>query len=219
MPEPSESAGVQGLIERLKAEGVSAGEAQARGLITEAQREADQIVARARQEADAILEEAHHEADKTRKAGEDAVRQAVRDAVLTLREEVAERFRSHLKRLIGGALSDPEFLRRMLTVVVQKSLPEEEKRLEVLLPGLGADADQIRRDPEEWRQTELGQFVSSLAADTLREGLSLGTSDGGLRVRVIDDDVEIDLGEEAITDLLQTYLLPRFRALMEGIGT
>ena len=35
-----------------------------------------------------------------------------------------------------------------------------------------------------------------------------------LVVRVVDQNVEIDLTEEAIADLLNQHLLPRFRAIM-----
>ncbi len=220
MAEPTQSTGVQGLIERLKAEGVTAGEEQAKALLADTQREADRTVAEARRQAETILEEAYLEADRTRKAGEEAVRQAVRDAVLTLREEVAGRFQARLRRLVGQAIEDPEFLKRMILVVALKSLPEsEEQLLEVQLPVPPVEIDRIRRDPDEWRQGELGRFVAALSAETLREGLTFGAGDHaqGLTVRVVEDDIQIDLTDEAVGELLYRYLLPRFRALMEGI--
>lgn len=222
MAEQTQTTGVQTLIDRLKAEGVTAGEEQAKALLAEARREADRTVADARREAETIAEEARREAARTRKAGEEAIRQAVRDAVLTLREEVAEKFQARLDRLVGQVMAEPEFLRRLILVIASKSLPESEgKLLEVELPVPPAEIDRIRRDPDEWRQSDLGRFVSGLAAETLHEGLTFGSGDHthGLTVRVVEDDVLIDLSDESVSGLLYRYLLPRFRALMEGIDS
>lgn len=222
MAEQTQTTGVQTLIDRLKAEGVTAGEDQAKALLAEARREADRTVADARREAETIAVDARREAGRTHKAGEEAIRQAVRDAVLTLREEVADKFHARLDRLVGQVMAEPEFLRRLILVIAAKSLPEAEgDRLEVEFPVPPAEIDLIRRDPDEWRQSDLGRFVSGLAAETLREGLTFGSGDQarGLTVRVVDQDVLIDLSSEAVTALLYRYLLPRFRALMEGIDT
>jgi V/A-type H+-transporting ATPase subunit E len=56
--------------------------------------------------------------------------------------------------------------------------------------------------------------------DILREGLDIGARDdqeAGIRIQLLDDDLEIDLTDRAIADLLLRHLVPRFRAMMEGI--
>ena len=40
--------------------------------------------------------------------------------------------------------------------------------------------------------------------------------EGGARVRVVGEDLEIDLTNEAISKLLLKHLLPRYRAILEG---
>ena len=39
----------------------------------------------------------------------------------------------------------------------------------------------------------------------------------GIRVRLLDDDLEIDLTDEAIAELLLEHLQPRFRAVLTGM--
>jgi V/A-type H+-transporting ATPase subunit E len=38
----------------------------------------------------------------------------------------------------------------------------------------------------------------------------------GIRVRLKDEELELDLSDRAIADLLLEHLQPRFRAVMEG---
>ena len=40
---------------------------------------------------------------------------------------------------------------------------------------------------------------------------------GGARVQVVGDDLEIDLSDEAVSALILRHLLPRFRAILEGV--
>ena len=54
----------------------------------------------------------------------------------------------------------------------------------------------------------------------LREGIELkpmGDTTPGIRIRLVGQDVEIDLTERAVADLLLKHLLPRYRAVLEGV--
>ncbi len=54
----------------------------------------------------------------------------------------------------------------------------------------------------------------------LREGVDLkpsGETNGGMRVRLVGEDLEIDLSDEALSELLLGYLIPRFRAIVTGV--
>jgi V/A-type H+-transporting ATPase subunit E len=65
-------------------------------------------------------------------------------------------------------------------------------------------------------------FVLSMGGGMLREGMSFGVSDdgeAGIRVRLVDDEVQIDFTESALRDLLLRHMLPRFRALLRGAVT
>jgi V/A-type H+/Na+-transporting ATPase subunit E len=62
-------------------------------------------------------------------------------------------------------------------------------------------------------------FVLSMGGGLLRDGMSFGVADdgeAGIRVRLIDDDVQIDFTESALSGLLLRHMLPRFRALLRG---
>jgi V/A-type H+-transporting ATPase subunit E len=54
----------------------------------------------------------------------------------------------------------------------------------------------------------------------LREGVDLKPSDsigGGIRIRLVGEDLEIDLSDKAISELLLQTMLPRYRTIVSGV--
>src|SRR5208337_251213 len=89
----------------------------------------------------------------------------------------------------------------------------------LLLPAEIVSLEDLQRKPEQATPGTLMHFVLSLGGGMLREGISFGVTDdgeAGIRVRLVDDDVRIDLTESAISELLLRHMLPRFRALLRG---
>ena len=51
-----------------------------------------------------------------------------------------------------------------------------------------------------------------------RHKVRLGkTTQKGIKISLIDEEIEIDLTEEALTDLIYHLLIPRYHELLEGI--
>jgi V/A-type H+/Na+-transporting ATPase subunit E len=214
-----ESAGVDNLIDRLRDDGIAKGRSQAEALVTAAQKQASDIVATAQREAEAILVKAKEEAAKQKSAGESAIGLAMRDTILALEGGLVKEFRNTLAHLVKGLLADPTFLQRLILEVASKTAPPTGKRAELLLPAEIVSLEDLRRKPEEATPGTLMHFVLSLGGGMLREGMSFGVADdaeAGVRVRLVDDDVQIDLTESAISELLLRHMLPRFRALLRG---
>jgi V/A-type H+/Na+-transporting ATPase subunit E len=215
-----ESAGVDKLIDRLRDDGIAQGRSQAQALVTAAQKQASDIVATAQRQADSILVNAKEEAGKLKAAGEHAIALAMRDTILSLEGEIVKEFRNELVQLIKGLLADPAFLQRLILEVASKAAPASTgKRVELLLPAEIVSLEDLQRKPEQATPGTLMHFVLSLGGGMLREGISFGVTDdgeAGIRVRLVDDDVRIDLTESAISELLLRHMLPRFRALLRS---
>jgi V/A-type H+-transporting ATPase subunit E len=215
----AESAGVESLIGRLRDEGITQGRVQAEALVTEAQQQAANLVATAQQAADAILVKAREEAGKLKAAGEDAIRLAMRDTILALEGDLLKGFVDRLRRLVKGVLADPAFLQRLILEVGGRVAPTGAQRSEVLLPAELVSLEDLQSKPEEATPGTLMHFVLSLGGGMLREGMQFGVSEdgeAGIRVRLVDEDVQIDLTESAVSQLLLRHMLPRFRALLRG---
>jgi V/A-type H+/Na+-transporting ATPase subunit E len=213
--------GVKELIQRLREEGVTAGSKQAQALLEEARVKAEDIIDQARREAELVRQQARADAQRSRTAGEEAIRLAVRDAILTLRSEITEQFAGRVRRLVAQSLDNEAFIKQLILEVVHRAPPARAVGpRQVLLPSDVVGLDDLRRNPEKVKEGTLSHLVLSLASDMLRDGVSFGNASDearGIRVKLTEEDVQIDLTERAIADLLLRHLLPRFRALLEGV--
>jgi len=213
-----ESAGVESLIGRLRDEGITQGRTQAEALVTAAQQQAAELVATAQKEAEAILVRAKEEAGKLKAAGEDAIRLAMRDTILAVEGDLLKEFGDRLRRLVKGVLADPAFLQRLILEVAGRVAPTS-ARAELLLPAALVSLEDLQSTPEEATPGTLMHFVLSLGGGMLRDGMHFGVSEdgeAGIRVRLVEEDVQIDVTESAISQLLLRHMLPRFRALLRG---
>jgi len=217
--ESTTSTGVQQLIDRLQSEGVRKGQAEADAVVTAARAQAMKILDEARQEADQLVKSAQQEADRTRNNGEEAVRLAGRDAILHLTEELRKDFERKLQKLVGHTLKDTEFLKQLILEVARRAMPEDEKsNMKVLLPADQVTNEDLSQKKEKLPKDSLAKFVLSLGGAAVRDGLTFAVADSdvpGIRVQIVDDDLQIDLTTDTLTHFLLQHLTPRFQVMMQ----
>lgn len=216
------SSGIEALIDKLKDQGVQKGRDEAAQILKDAQTEAELLLKQAQDEADQLKSKAQREVTQRRQAGEDALKMAARDLLLDVKESLARSFTDQVDRLTKQQVNTEEFMQRMILELVGRVREQSEldaaAKLEVLLPAQFIGLDELRRNASEYKEGRLSQFVQSLSADLLRDGVSFNSHKGeGIRVRLLDKEVEVDLTDKAIAQLLLLHLQPRFRALLEGV--
>ena len=216
------SSGMEALIQRLRDEGVGGGRAQAEKIINDADARAEWTIAQAEEEAQRILNKARDAAARLETAGREALNVAARDAVLTLKTQLTQRFTREVRRLVGKELEKKELLQKLILEVAGRVREEtaDADAVEVLLPRNVLGLEELSRNPEELEKGKLTRFIRLINVDLLREGISFGVAKddrGGLRLRLKDQGITLDLSDEAIAAVLLEHLQPRFRALLEGI--
>ncbi len=218
------SAGVEQLIERLRDEGVLAGRLRADEIVAEAERRAAAVIAEAEQTAQSMVAQAQLEVDRLKRGGQDALAIAMRDIVLKLKAQLSDVIGERVKRLIAKELQQEDFLRMLLLEVAgqvrEDNRIDECKKVEMVLPRHRIGLEELRRQPLELEEGSLSHFIINVAADELRKGVVFSTSEdlqGGLRIRLVDHDIQIDLTDETLSELLLEHLQPRFRAMLEGM--
>ena len=90
---------------------------------------------------------------------------------------------------------------------------------DVVSAGVAA-LDELRRRPEELRERSPSHFVLSVANNVLRDGISFGTAGdltGGIRARLQEGEIQVDLTPDKVADVLLEHLHPRFRARVKKI--
>jgi V/A-type H+-transporting ATPase subunit E len=215
--ETPQASGVQDLIARIRDDGVDAGMKKADEIIAEARREAARLLAQAQSQADQTQRKASAEIESYRHAALEALKLAARDTRLQLEAGLIAAFENHVKRLVESVTYEGGYLRGLIMVLagqVAEQYPRDQK-LEILVSDLlcGREAENEQLD-QIMRDTVLG-----ISDDMLREGVEIIPSSdmtGGVRVRVVGENLEFDLTDEAISKLLLKHLLPRYRSILEG---
>ncbi|MGK7912779.1 MAG: hypothetical protein AB4050_15095 [Synechococcus sp.] len=216
------SAGVQALIDRLKQQGIEAGKSEAELVVSDAQARAKLILEQARQQADEMVAKAQGEVDTLKKSGQEALTIAARDTILGLKSKLTQQFTGEVKRIVGEETQKEELLQRLILEVAGRVREEVtgSETTEVLLPQRVVGLEELSRNPEELEEGTLTYFVRLVGRDLLREGVNFRVADdteGGLRLRLVDSEVVLDLSDSAIAETLLEHLQPRFRALLEGM--
>lgn len=221
MNDTKETSGVQELIDKLKNQGVNEGQKQAEQILKEAHNKASRILTQAQAEVDKLLSETRHTLEVERKSSHEAIKIAFRDTEIALRSRVREAFSAHLKRLISLQLEDKDFIKELVLAIASVKTPEiaQASQVEVLLPSKIFETDENGTHLSKDGKKRMQHLVLGITDGMLREGVELKSSTdvkGGIKVRFTGKDIELDLTDEAFTDLLLKYLLPRYREIVSG---
>lgn len=215
----ADGAGVQQLIDRIRRDGVTKGRSEGEALIASAREEAVRILDQAKTEAEQIRSAARADAQRLQKSTEEALRLAARDAVLALNEALRTDFTAKVQRMVSHTMQDRTFLERLILEIARRAMPEDAgQAVDVLLPANVISAEELKKNPQELAEGSLSRFILELSNEVLREGLTFLPAEDdrpGLRIQLKDHDVEIELSDDAVTELLMEHLSPRFRALMD----
>lgn len=216
--ETQQASGVHELISRIRDDGVQAGQDKADEIISQARQEATRLVSEARAEAEEIQSKAAASIESEHQAALEALKMAARDTRLQLASEVTAAFEQQVKRLVAPVTYDGSFIRSLILVLagqVAEQFPVDQE-LQILVSDLIAG----REHENEALDQQARESVLGIASDMLREGVEIipdSEVTGGARVRVVGQDLEVDLTDDAIANLLLKHLLPRYRAILEGI--
>ena len=126
-------------------------------------------------------------------------------------------FEQHVKRLVAPVTHDGSFIRTMILALAGQAVEQypPDQELEILVSDLIAG----RKDENPDLDQRVKEGVLGISGEMLREGVKIiPDSDvpGGARVKVVGEQLEIDLTDDAIAALLLKHLLPRYRAILDG---
>ncbi|KPK94638.1 MAG: ATP synthase subunit E [Deltaproteobacteria bacterium SM23_61] len=211
------ASGVQELIGRIRDEGVQSGRQEAEKILQKARDEAAKILSDAKAESQAMREKAQTDIEAYRAAALEALKLSARDTVLQLKSKVASSFEVFVRRLVTSATHDEEFIKALVLVLAGHVADEfiKDREVQILIDKAILSGQSDPKLRERGKQT-----IMALSSDMLREGIQLipsGEVHGGARVRLVKDQLEIDLSDKALAHMLYQSLLPRFRAILEGI--
>jgi V/A-type H+-transporting ATPase subunit E len=205
---------LQDLIETLKKQGVENGEKAGEEIVASARKQAEDIVAQARREAASIVAQAKEESDKQMKRLQSSMEIAASQFVSNLKGVIEENLLTlPLHQELTGALSDPAFLKNLMTRFVESyAAGTQQEDIQLLLPK-GAQ-EQLRDFAVQLMARHYGQgkggdqLVLDLEAHDVKFGFQVNKKDGHVR---------LDFSDEAFLSLFLGFLSPKFRDLFKSI--
>ena len=195
---------LQELIEQIKKDGVEAAESQAEAILTAAKDEAEKIISDAKAQAEKLVADAKAENEKTVKSGEDALRQASRNLLISFRESVTKELKAILAESVSSVYSSDALAGIIVNLV------------EGFKNNAAAEDITIVLGSEDLKKIE--DTVLSALKEKALSGVTLKANDnfdGGFRIAVNDGGAYYDYSAEAVTDMLSNYLSPKIAALMK----
>ncbi len=195
---------LQELIEHIKKEGVAAAEEQAAAILQAAQIKADVMIASAKVETEEILRNAEAENQRMMQTGNDALRQAGRNLLISFRASVVKELDAVVQERVASLYASEVFPELMMRVLEAWAKNPEAESLSLLVSN-----DDL-------------QALEGILLGALREKMLQGVTlrpndriDAGFRVAVKDGSVHYDYSAEAVTEMLSAYLSPKVTALLK----
>ncbi len=195
---------LQELIDQIKKEGVEAAETKSDEILAEAKARAEKIVADAKAQADKLLSDARTENERMVKSGEDAIRQAGRNLLISFRESITRELNSILSQNVAAVYSADKMAQLIVSVVEGWALKPDTEDITVIL-----NSETLK---------SLEETILSGVKEKIQKGITLKANDnfdGGFRISVNNGNAYYDYSAEAVVDMLSKYLSPKVAELLK----
>jgi V/A-type H+-transporting ATPase subunit E len=198
---------IQVIVDLLKKETLEPAKVEAETLIAEARAEAARIIEQAHKEAEELHTKAHAEIARERNVFQSALAQASKQTIEVLRQHVeSELFNPQLVELISSETKDPKIITNLLKAIVE-ALNKE-----------GLDANLSAIIPKIASPEEINALLGENIIKKLKEkSVILGGLSGGVKVKLNDKQLTLDLSENALIELIANYVRKDFRKLLFAV--
>jgi V/A-type H+/Na+-transporting ATPase subunit E len=190
------------LIEKIKSEGVKAAEDQAVEIIRKAEQKAENIISDAESRAKDTRDKASADAARFEVTGNEALKQASRDLIISTNKKLEGIFSRLLKNDVDEVLKG-SFLESVIMTVV-KNWKQELKDMTILLP----EGDLIKL--EAGLKSKISKEIEGVV-----EVKPLAGIDSGFRISSRDGSAYFDFTGDGISGLLSGLLNPKIAALLQ----
>lgn len=184
------------LLTKIRSEGVDAAKAEAADIVAKAKAEAADIVAKAKAEATTITTQAKVDADRMASGAEATIRQAARDVLLKLGQDIT----ALLEGTLGGVVDETLKTKATLEKLVVDAIAAYQKSGEVTIAVAPDTVDAIKAKLAKQKEV-------TVVTDT-----QVGS---GFRVRLSGGRVEHDFTGESVTAALAALLRPQLAQLLK----
>ena len=195
---------LQGLLNKIQAEGLEKAESERARLVAEAKAQAETILADAKAQADKIRKDAEADAEASRKKADAAVRQAARDVIISLKDDLQEKLRAVVREASAQAMT-PEAMAGLIAKIAEQFAQNAASGAEVILSA---------REREDAAQKLIGCLP-----DVLKKNASVQLGRGfasGFKLGFNDSEVFLDFSDEALAEVICEFVGPKLAAVIKS---
>ncbi|TAN61854.1 hypothetical protein EPN16_02720 [bacterium] len=195
---------IRALIEKIQLEGIQAAQAKAEAVAGEANIQAKAILVEAKQEADKILSEAQEKISKMQASSQASLKQAARDLLIKLHEEINSRLEKLIALRVREALT-PQELAGIIGRLVSDFCAKEKGQ--VIISAGKEDLEKIQKSLLEGLKEEVKKGITLCAAEDISAGFTISFDAGRS---------SFDFTDKALAEHLAAYLKPAVADLLQG---
>lgn len=192
---------IQQICSLLKKEAIEPAKQEANEIVENAQMQASEIVGKATQEAEKLLAEAEKKIEEKKRAFESSLAMASSQAVEGLKQQIeAQLFSKALNELVTNSTVDSKLLAQLIEVIIEGIKKD------------GVNSDLSVLIGNNFNATEVSESISKSILEMLKEKeVVLGGFANGVAIKIHEQNITLDLSEEALTDLLTQFVRKDFR--------
>lgn len=199
------SENLKALLEKINQEGIRSGEEKARLIEAKAKKDAEKILEGARKLADEIVQKANLESEKIRVSANLSVKQASRDLLLGLKEDIRKMLNKIMAGEITKALSNEE-IAGILANLIEKCADKNGKTEDIKILVKKDDLEKIKNT-----------FISKLK-DKVKAGVEFRPSqniNAGFSISFDKGKSYFDFSDEGLLETLCVYLNPELAKIIK----
>lgn len=194
------------LTQKLYNEGVEKGKVEAEAMLLKAREKSESMISEAQKEAEKIIEQARKDAAELKENTETELKLSSKQLISSIRNKVSESITgSILQEDVKKAVGDPEFIRKLIGIIVQNWKPESDMPadLHVLLP--------------EDMKSMFDSYVASGSKKMLDQGVEISFDDhftSGFKITPSDNSYLIGFTEKDFENFFKSFIRPRIAKLL-----
>lgn len=194
---------IQALIEKINQEGIAAAQEKAKGIESQAKEGAEKIIEKAKYESGVMLSQAKEQISRMHEREKDLLKQAGRDFLLALRQEISAVLDKLIVRQAHDTLT-PENMFKILNNIIKCVSAEGKPEIIISL------------NKEDLKTLEEG-FLAKLKKETKNEIvlMPVGTIKGGFVISFDAGKSQFDFSERALAEYIGAFLKPKLKEILQ----
>ncbi|MBU1912147.1 MAG: hypothetical protein KKB22_01255 [Candidatus Omnitrophica bacterium] len=199
------SENLKGLLEKINQEGIKSGEEKAMLIEGKAKKDAEKILVDAKKLADEIVQKARLETEKTRVSANLSVKQASRDLLLGLKEDIRKTLNKIMSIEIAKSMSSEE-IADILANLIEKCADKNGKTDDIKILVNKVDLEKIKNMVISKLKDKISAGVEFRPSQNINAGFSISFDKG---------KSYFDFSDEGLLETLCVYLNPELAKMIK----